>query len=646
MVNFRKAKILKDIRAKVCFRLGSYLFSLLFLMGFSLAEDSQQLPAKSANVSGELKKWHKVTFSWVGPETSEVAKVNPFADYRLDVVFAHSVSGKTYTVPGYYAADGDSANTSAVSGNIWRVHFAPDEVGDWSYTARFRQGKDVAVLADVSSAESAKHFDGDTGQVTISPSDKTGRDHRAKGRLEYVGKHHLQFAETKEYFLKVGPDAPENFLAYDDFDDTPNDQKHRGDLRKSWELHQKHYDAAEAVNYTWSGGKGTEMLGAVNYLASKGLNAFSFLTFSLDGDDDNVFPHRLAGSVADYESIEDNRRWKKNAVYHDRFDVSKLAQWENILEYADTKGLFLHFKTQETENEEKMDDGAVGRERKLYYRELIARFSHHLALNWNLGEENNDQSVAERKAMAEYFHTIDPYNHLVVIHSYPNKQAEVYEPLLGEASHLTGASVQTNKEGFTHVFGDVLKWVKASKTAGKPWVVSCDEPGDAKRSLRPAGDEGKSWINGRKNALWGSIMAGGAGVEFYFGYKHAHSDLTCQDYASRDGFWDFCRIAIEFFQKNDVPFYNMQNAENLSSSSSSWCLTDKQSALVVYLKQGGITNLDLSGYTGDFNISWYDPRNGGELQQGSVQSISGGKTNSLGTAPNSPSKDWVVLVRK
>ena len=33
------------------------------------------------------------------------------------------------------------------------------------------------------------------------------------------------------------------------------------------------------------------------------------------------------------------------------------------------------------------DNGDLGPQRKLYYRELIARFGHHLALNWNLGEE-------------------------------------------------------------------------------------------------------------------------------------------------------------------------------------------------------------------------------------------------------------------
>ena len=62
-------------------------------------------------------------------------------------------------------------------------------------------------------------------------------------------------------------------------------------------------------------------------------------------------------------------------------DVSKLAQWEIVFEHADKKGLFLHFKMQERENSFLLDGGELGTERKLYYREPIARFGHHLSLD-------------------------------------------------------------------------------------------------------------------------------------------------------------------------------------------------------------------------------------------------------------------------
>ncbi|GAB6164195.1 hypothetical protein JCM19992_01950 [Thermostilla marina] len=599
--------------------------------------------AGQAAIEGELKTWHKVTLSWRGPQASETGDPNPFADYRLTVTFTHPESGTTLVVPGYFAADGKAADTSAEAGNVWRAHLAPPKAGRWTYRVDFRTGKDVAVADDPEAGKSAGFFDGDTGEFTIAPTDKTGRDHRAKGLLEYVGKHHLRFAGNGEWFLKAGADAPENLFAYDDFDGTPN----VNNRRKSWQPHAKDFDAADAGRYTWANGKGTELLGAIKYLHDEGLNAFSFLTFSLDGDDDNVFPHRLVEDEAAYEALPDNRRWEQGGVYHDRFDVSKLAQWERIYEYGDKLGMFLHFKTMETENELKMDGGDLGRERKLYYRELVARFGHHLALNWNLGEEINNATTAQKQAWAAYLHEIDPYKHHIVIHNGAPHYDLMgpYDPEKGTGSELTGFSLQTNKPDFVNVFPMTLNYLRRSDAAGKPWVVACDEPGDASHALRPAGDEGNSWEDGRKNALWGNLMAGGMGVEFYFGYKHAHSDLTCQDWRSRDGFWDYCRYALQFFKNNDVPFQDMANHNELVGDQA-WCLAKPGAVYVVYLRNGGTAELDLSDAEGTFTVRWYDPRSGGALQTGAVESVPGGKKVVLGKAPHDGDQDWVVLVRK
>ena len=47
------------------------------------------------------------------------------------------------------------------------------------------------------------------------------------------------------------------------------------------------------------------------------------------------------------------------------------------------------FNEAEAANKRELDEGELGPERKLYYREMIARFGHHLALEWNLCEEYN-----------------------------------------------------------------------------------------------------------------------------------------------------------------------------------------------------------------------------------------------------------------
>jgi hypothetical protein len=176
--------------------------------------------------------------------------------------------------------------------------------------------------------------------------------------------------------------------------------------------------------------------------------------------------------------------------------------------------MYLHFKTQETENDQLLDGGSLGDERKLYYRELIARFGHHLALNWNMGEENTN-TKAQRIAFGQFFNENDPYNHPVVIHTFPSQGDAVYGGLVGNNGY-DGASVQTSKNS---VFSKTLQWRDQSAAAGRKWVVANDEQGSAQEGVVPDANDPSHDIV-RSNVLWGNIMAGGAGVEYYFGYSY------------------------------------------------------------------------------------------------------------------------------
>jgi hypothetical protein len=605
---------------------GTYVFQLKATdddgnMGTDTATVVVAHQTGAGTLTGELKTWHKVTVTFDGPQSSETATPNPFLDYRLDVTFAHAVGGQTYVVPGYFAADGDSANSGATSGDKWRVHFAPPHEGEWTYSVSFRAGANVAVNDNPLAGVGAGFMDGAAGSFVIAPTDKSGDDLRGKGQLQYVGAHYLRFAETGEYFLKQGADSPENLLAYTEFDgpfgtDGQNDQ-----FVKNWSAHVQDWNVGDP---TWGQGKGKGLIGAINYLASEGQNAVSFLTMNIAGDDRNVFPY-----------LDYNERL--------RLDVSRLEQWEVIFEHADHLGMYLHFKTQETENDQLLDGGALGTQRKLYYRELVARFAHHLALNWNLGEENTN-TTAQRIAFAQYFHSLDPYDHNIVVHTFPGQQNSVYTPLLGNASELTGLSLQLSGSSDAHDL--VRTWVTNSAAAGKKWVVAIDESGGANQGIRPDNDAGTSHEEGRKNTLWGTLLAGGAGDEWYFGYDHAHSDLTLTDFRSRDRWWDYTRYALDFFEDNEIPFWEMGNNNAISSAANDYAFVKPGEWYVVYLKSGGTTNLDLSAQTGVFDVSWFDPRNGGALQPGSVAALNGGNVVSLGAAPSAPTLDWVVLVRR
>src|SRR5690606_27506940 len=77
----------------------------------------------------------------VGPQVCEFDSINPFMDYRMDVLFTGPDS---ILIPGYFAADGNAANTSAKCGNKWRVNYNLP-TGTWNYQVMFSKGSQVAI---------------------------------------------------------------------------------------------------------------------------------------------------------------------------------------------------------------------------------------------------------------------------------------------------------------------------------------------------------------------------------------------------------------------------------------------------------------------------------------------------------------------
>jgi hypothetical protein len=587
-------------------------------------------------ISGELKQWHTVTLTLTGPQASETSRPNPFLDYRLTVTFSQDVpaakgekssartpksepEAKRYVVPGYYAADGNAGQTGAAIGDKWQVKFLPPETGKWKYVASFRIGKDIAI--NPAAVGEPVACDGARGSFEIAPTDKTGRDFRGQGQLRYIGQRYLQFAQTRTYFIKAGADSPENFLGYADFDGTYDSGglKREGEAKGGKFIHhyQPHVQDWQSDDPTWKDGKGKGIIGALNYLASKGMNSVYFLTYNVDGGDGkDVWP------------------WvDPNDKLH--FDCSKLAQWEIVFSHMDKVGLMLHVVTQETENDQALDGGELGRLRKLYYRELIARFAHHPALVWNLGEENSNTDI-QRKAFARYIRNLDPYDHPIVCHTFPGQYDEVYKPLLGY-ENFEGPSLQTND---THT--QTLKWIDESAAAGRPWVVCLDEIGPPRTGVKPDNDD--YWHDEvRKQHLWGNLMAGGAGGEWYFGYQFAHNDLNCENWRSRDHMWDLTRYALEFFQ-NYLQFARMYHHDELTSVPDDYCLASPGYVYAIYLPTGGTTDLDLGPAGGTFRIRWFNPRQGGPTEVGTLTSATGPGRINIGQPPRDTDKDWIALV--
>lgn len=594
------------------------IFTSLAWFSFTL------LNAEEATISGELKTWHTVTLTFDGPNSSETdTKPNPFLDSHLFVTFTHESGAPSYRVPGYFAADGNAGESSANAGNQWRAHLSPDKVGKWIYEIEFHQKR--------GNEEKEAKGHGLGGEFEVTATDKQAPDFRGRGRLEYVGEHHLQFAGDKTWFLKAGPDAPETMLGYEDFDGTRANNPKKCPL-KSWEPHAGDWSEGDP---SWQDGKGTELIGALNYLADSGLNGFSFLTYNAGGDGDNIWPF-----------VE-----RDNPMH---YDCSKLDQWGIVFEHAKSIGLHLHFKLQETENDDErrgnkkedgnvptaLDGGKLGTERKLYLREMIARYGHHLALNWNIGEENT-QSFEEVKAMAAYIKEIDAYDHPIVIHTYPDQQDERYPTFLGDKTVLTGASLQNS---WSQVHQRTRKWLRESAASGKKWVVANDEQNPADLGVPPdpgyegfdgtatpsKGGKPYTWEDVRRETLWGNLLAGGAGVEYYFGYKLPQNDLLCEDFRSRAKSWEACRIALRFFERFGIPFQEMTSADELvgnpeGKSGAPWCLAKEGEIYVIYAPKGTV-KLPMTVPQPLETMVWIDPADGTLADVGAV-TIEEGKIN-------------------
>lgn len=369
---------------------------------------------------------------------------------------------------------------------------------------------------------------------------------------------------------------------------------------------------------------GRGIIGALNFLADTGANSIYFLPNNVDGDGDDTFP-----TIA---------RLNKT-----RYDVSKLDQWEIVFTHAERLGILLHFVLAETEsgNENYHDNGRLGPQRRLYYRELIARFGHHLGVAFNIGEEN-DYSTARRKEFAEHLKAIDPYDHLVTSETRGNRFNEHYAPLLGDGNFdITSFQGGPSRSSMANL---MIEWRQRSAQTGEPWVISFDEPQGIQNSNT---DNIRGYTSGRQNRMWPLYMSGGGGFEWYVqevGGAHTF-DQRINDFNLVGNAMRWTGNALDFFDRLDLS--NMSPNHNLGSAPNgeTYVLATPGELYALYNDRSGANlSLNLRGVSGTFPVRWYDPVNGGDLQTGTVTEVQGGGVVSLGEAPSAINQDWAVLV--
>lgn len=588
------------------------------------------LSAAEVSAGGSAPRvWHPMQIDFTGPTLKENdADPNPFLDLRLTVILL-APSGAVHAVPGFF--DGNGLGWK--EGNVWRTRFTPDEPGTWSYTASFRFGENIAVSLEPGDGAGVS-FDGETGTFDVAAADPNAEGFLSKGFLEYVGGHYLRF-QNGEYFLKGGTDSPENLLAYWGFDDVSKDggfgvvhcfDVHADDWRPGdpyFESDTDQCNSPEGVDNA----KG--IIGLLNYLSEHHVNSVYFLPMNLGGDAWDTSPF-----------VNQNGSNFGNTHY----DISRLRQWNLVFEHAMRKGIMLHFVLQETEipNEQWLDNGTMGIQRKLFYREMVARFGHHPAIKWMHGEEWDNLSgsgIDDLEERVAYMNAIDPYDHYNAVHNrVPFDDLAGW--ILGNPD-FQGTSIQYAAEpanGQAEPAGAyVEKWRAASAAAGVPWVVDMDEN-------NPPGAYEDSIDEVRKKVLYPVYLSGG-NLEWYYQNESPGPDVFMEDLTVLEDLWDqtwFARSLLE-----SMPFWEMQPADSLLTGESSafeggQVFGKFAEAYMVYLPDASPAGT-LQLAPGEYILQWHDPRN--LVSFPTVEFVSSG-TLTLGAPPNSPNEDWVATIRK
>lgn len=610
---------------------------LLLAAGFARlpSHAAVMLPAGSAPVwalPGNALIWQPAEFSFHGVPASEAqAAPNPFLDYRLNVTF-QGPSGQVYLVPGFYDGDGLGGGT----GDVWRARFSPDEVGVWNFQVSFRQGPDVNVDLSPSAGNPVPPLDGETGSFTVERPMSEAPGFYAWGLLEYVDDYYMKFREGP-YFIKGGTDSPENLFGYAGFDNLTDyggiptgmpDGLHRYPTHVAdWQPGDQYF-VSNTTGYDSRG-----LIGALNYLSSVHVNAVYFLPMNLGGDGQETYPF-LSGGTTHYDKTH--------------YDVSKLGQWNQVVMHAVSKGILLQFVLAETEsaNANWFDGGTLGSERKLFYREMIARFGHALAIKWNLCEESN-YSTANHLAFAGYIQALDPYDHPITFHTHllPEGGSGDYPPyadVLGDA-RFSASSIQYWPNDTSQI---AEKWRTLTAAAGRKWVIDLDEQAPADTGLSSTNAEDL-----RKRGLYDAYFSG-AQIEWYGGYNtnpDPGGDVNMENFRSREAMWRFMWYARSFMQLY-LPFWEMVPADPLVSGESlayggAEVFAKAGAVYAVYLPVANPTgSINLTGASGFFGKAWYNPRTG--LFQGPGSTVSAGGIVPLGPPPADPAEDWVVLLKK
>ncbi|CAN0584699.1 unnamed protein product, partial [Laminaria digitata] len=203
----------------------------------------------------------------------------------------------------------------------------------------------------------------------------------------------------------------------------------------------------------------------------------------------------------------------------------------------------------------------------------------------------------QRKSYIDYIASIDPYDHAIIGHTWPgdDEYLAVYGPLLGHNTY-DGISFQihdgSDGTGDLKVYNATKEWYNLAKDSGRKWYMTMDECCGWQTGVRPSGEE-YNLDDVRVDNLWGNLMAGGSGAEWFFGdRKPIQYDLSTEDFRPFKLMWDYSRYAVDFFH-NYLDFHEMEPQTGLSDSEDHLVFAKPGETYVLYLREGLTPDLDI-----------------------------------------------------
>lgn len=465
---------------------------------------------------------------------------------EVEVTFTGPV-GQTFVVQGFYDGDG----VGGMDGSIWKVRFTADAPGEWNFLSSSQE----SLLNGYSGAFNA-----------VNPSDceqySPGGmpDFSCLGRLEYSGDHYLSFANG-QYWFKGGVNDPEDFLVPGNTVGFPTKED------------------------------------AIDFLAANGINSLYMLFNNIEGDGSDLYPW-----------VGDTPFTAKNN--HERYDLAKLAEWKNVFDYLQSKGLVLHLVFED-------DSAWTGFNRQLYYREMIARFGHYNGLIWNVSEEFNENypDANEIKAFAQMIKDLDAYDHPLTVHQVG--VLTTWDPFLGD-TRFDLTSFQTPLLPLDQHNANAVEWFDKVEDSGRTIPVSFDEI--RYFDILDTSDS--------RHAIWAVYMGGAI---------HELRINPDTDYLPFEQHMVDLHTAREFMEQ--LPYWQMQPMNYLLEAGQGYVFAKSGEVYSVYLPVGGQIDLNLIGTDATFDGQWFNPRN---VAYQDIGAITGGSVLTF-TAPST--EDWVLLLQ-